>query len=335
MTYEEFIDKLIQTAHDELGFDPSRMEYYPEGYEGTNDRDREFVRDSNLRYTGDEGMALKTDFLVMKRPEGEGAVEQHRVATRRLYETYQKEGFEAAFKPIREILEDIKAAEIDPNWHKKRTSGDYEKMKENLIIRPLNYSLHTADLKGYVYRKIGDFVLALYHRVGDANHKLMTSKIFRWEVEKWGVSEDQAIQDALDNTARLYPASVYDKRTQQEEKFMEKEFTREDITMHLLQDILLLSAMNTPNGAVSIFYPGVIPKMMKIMGGPFQAVFMNINDVLIFDRNDRNAVNFLNQAKESSKLGEMLSSRLYLCDEDGLHPGTVVKVYSDGSVKIN
>ena len=107
MTYEEFIDKVIQTAHDELGFDPSRMEYYPEGYEGTNDRDREFVRDSNLRYTGDEGTALKTDFLVMKRPEGEGVVEQHRVATRRLYETYQKEGFEAAFKPIREILEDI------------------------------------------------------------------------------------------------------------------------------------------------------------------------------------------------------------------------------------
>ena len=189
-------------------------------------------------------------------------------------------------------------------------------MKENLIIRPLNYSLHTADLKGYVYRKIGDFVLALYHRVGDANHKLMTSKIFRWEVEKWGVSEDQAIQDALENTARLYPASVYDKRTQQEEKFMEKEFTREDITMHLLQDILLLSAMNTPNGAVSIFYPGVIPKMMKIMGGPFQAVFMNINDVLIFDRTDRTAVNFLNQAKESSKMGEMLSSKLYLCDEE-------------------
>ena len=117
----------------------------------------------------------------------------------------------------------------------------------------------------HVDRKIGDFVLALYHRVGDANHKLMTSKIFRWEVEKWGVSEDQAIQDALENTARLYPASVYDKRTQQEEKFMEKEFTREDITMHLQADMLLLSAMNTPNGAVSIFYPGVIQKMMKIM----------------------------------------------------------------------
>lgn len=99
MTYEEFIEKLIQNAHDELGFDPSRMEFYPEGYEATDAKDKVFVKDSNLRFTGDDGTALKTDFLVMKRLQTDGVEELHRMATRRMYETYQKEGFEAAFEP--------------------------------------------------------------------------------------------------------------------------------------------------------------------------------------------------------------------------------------------
>ncbi|MBQ9009618.1 MAG: hypothetical protein IJ088_09850 [Clostridia bacterium] len=335
MTYEEFVEKLIQSAQEELGYDPAGMDFYPEGYDSTDPTVRAIIEDLNLKYTGKESGPLAMDFLLMRRKNTEVSAEMYRIATRRMYKRYQKEGFDAVFKTVKDELKNLDASQIDPGWIKKRISGDYEQIREQLIIRPLNYDLHIADLKGHVYRKIDDFVLALYYLVGDANHSLTTSKIYREEMKLWGVKEEQVIQDALANTARLYPAVIFDRRTQKEENLMEKEFSREDVTLHVHTDMIMVSARGTPNGAVSIFYPGVIEKMMKIMGGPFQAVFMNIRDVLIFDMKDRNAVNYLKQAKEgSSTIGEMLSGKIYRCDEKGLHAGTVVQLYPNGKYRI-
>jgi hypothetical protein len=160
---------------------------------------------------------------------------------------------------------------------------------------------------------------------------MVTSKIKRDELNRWGMEgqEDRVMREALENTARLYPACVFDQRTGKEEDFLEKEFTKQDITFHAVYDQILLSTFKTTNGAVALFYPGVIEKMMKIMGGPFQAVFMNINDVMIFDKDDPMAYHFAQTAKESSKMGEMLSGKMFLCDGKQVIPGIVVKIYED------
>ena len=143
-----------------------------------------------------------------------------------MYEKAEKDGFDAAFQEIRDTQKQIDKAQIDQSRLDDRSSNDYEKIREHLIIRPLNYSLHMADLRGCVYRRISDFVLALYQLLGDSNHVMTTSKIKRSEVKAWGVTEEQAIEDALNNTARLYPPCVFDQRTNEEENFCEKEFTK-------------------------------------------------------------------------------------------------------------
>ena len=75
--------------------------------------------------------------------------------------------------------------------------------------------------------------------------------------------------------------------------------------------------------------------MMKVMGGPFQAVFMNINDVLIFDKNDNAAYSFAKTAqKGNTGMGEMLSGKVYMCDGKHMIPGIIVEVYPDGKVKV-
>ena len=334
MTYEEFIEKLKQQAHEEYGYPLELMKFYPEGYESNDPHEITFIKDSNLRYCGEEGCLLLTDFLVFIMSKDNLPDKIHRVATKRMYEDYQKDGFDAAFKHIRDVMNNIKAAEIDENRVKQRLEGTYEQVRDRLIIRPLNYDLHIQDLKGCVYKKINDFCLVLYHLMGNANHILMTSKVHRIELKRWGVDEETALRDALENTARLYPPCVFDMRTQKEENVLEKEFTREDITMQLHSNMLMLSAMNTPNGAVALFYPGVIEKMMKIMGGPFTAVFMNINDVLIFDKDDRMAVEYAKTAKESGPMGEMLSGRLYLCNGKQVIPGIVVEIDNDGAMTV-
>ena len=69
---------------------------------------------------------------------------------------------------------------------------------------------------------------------------------------------------------------------------------------------------------------------MKIMGGPFQAVFMNINDVMIFGKNDSTAKLYASSAKETGKMGEMLSKKIYHCEEKPkVVPGIILKVHED------
>ena len=54
--------------------------------------------------------------------------------------------------------------------------------------------------------------------------------------------------------------------------------------------------------------------------------FMDSLIVKIFDRKDRMAYAYAETAKESGKMGEMLSGKPYLCDEKEICPGLIGKV---------
>ena len=212
-----------------------------------------------------------------------------------------------------------------------RASGDYAKIKEHLILRPLNYELHEFELFDCVYKKINDFVLVLYQLIGvkeepQQNGKMThftSSKIKRSELKRWGISEEEVLDEALKNTARLFPPCIFNKKTGKEANFLEeKGLTKKDIIAPFFPvECILLSTFTTTNGAIALFYPGVIEKMMKIMGGSFAAVFMNINDVMICDKGSPFVDSFKATAKEAkSPLGEILSKSAYVCDKKGLTP---------------
>ena len=137
------------------------------------------------------------------------------------------------------------------------------------------------------------------------------------------MNEEKVMQAALENSMRLFPPCVHNFKLQKEVNFLSEGFSKEEIMFtspFTNKKQLLLSTFGTVNGAVALFYPGVIEKMMKVMEGPFLAVFMNINDVMIFERTDiASGRQFAGTAKSGSKLGEMLSGKLYLCDEKGIH----------------
>ena len=336
MTYEEFIEQLKKQAHEELGYPLEGMKFYPEGFTSDNPIMKEWIKDSNLKFIGTESETLLMDIITMDIPNTGNVSNVQRIAVKKMYENAQENGFDAAFQKIRDLQKDAVNANIDLDRLEARGKSDYERLEDQLILRPLNYRLHMLDLKGCIYRRINDFVLCLYQVISDDGHNLLTSKIKRDEIENWRISEDDVMQSALENTARLYPAVVFDQRTQKEEKLMEKEFTRADITTQAPHGkMILLSSTRTTNGAAALFYPGVMQKLIKIMGGPFQAVFMNTDDVLIFDKNDSRATGFARTAKEGSMMGEMLSGKPYLCDGKQIIPGIIVNLYADGKAEID
>lgn len=324
MTYEEFIELFKSRAQSELSYDPALIEFYKEGYSSEDPKVLEWIIDTNKRFCGKDSIWLLKDFLVLKEDAGNGVFVAQRVAIHDVYMDAEKDGFDSAFEGVRKAHEEITRAKAG-DVISKRVSGSYEAIREQLIVRPLNYGLHIDELGGNVYRKVGDFVLALYQLIGDSAVSVISSKISRDELASWGMSNraDEVIDEALANTSRLFPACVYDGRggaTNEEmtANFLEGEFERKDITADWRT--ILLSTFRTTNGAASLFYPGVAEKMMRIMGGAFWAVFMNINDVMIFERGDKLAEKCARMAKTGGGLGEMLSGRVYLCSEKGINP---------------
>ena len=319
MTYEEFIAYLRKRAHEDLGYDIEMIEFYHEGYISSDPKMLEWIRDSNLRYVGEESDALLTDFLVLKEKADADITNIQRIAVKQIYEGIKHGGEETGFEQIKTVKKRLENGNINLSAIHDRVSDEYEKIRNTLILRPLNFDNHERELTGCVYRRNGDVALVLYQLLGDSEYTLTSSKIGMSELKRWGMQDktDAVLQSALENTAKLFPACVYDKRIQKEADLLAGDFSRNDIT--ILGHQILMTTFKTTNGALSLFYPGVVEKLMKIMGGAFTAVFMNINDVMIFDYDAPLAHEYAKTAGASSPLGEMLSDKCYHCDENGIH----------------
>lgn len=317
MTYEEFLELFKAKAQSELSYTPDEIEFFPEGYTSDDPQILSWIMDTNRRYAGQESPWLVKDFMTLTKNDinTTGKIVQ-RLAIREIYEDAEKNGFDSAFSEIRKTHENINDVKIDTVELSKRSTGTYGDIIGQLIIRPLNYPRNIQELQGHVYRRIGDLVLALYQFVGSSEHSVMSSKIRRDELERWGVSQEQAMHDALENTMKLFPACVYNYKKGQEVDFLAEDFAREDITED--GKMILLSTFRVTNGATALFYPGVVSKMKGIMGGAFTAVFANVNDVLIFDKRSGYADKYLKNAKYLNP--DLLSVRTYICDEKGIIP---------------
>lgn len=305
MNYNEFIDSMIKKVKEELRDDDETVNFYQEGFTSDDPEMIEWIKDSNLRLAEKENTVLLTDCLLLKKKDSSGNMNTQCIATRKLYEEVKISGIDAVIRKIRTKLD--------------LSHKDYETVKSQLILRPLNYSLHMRELRGCVYQKIGDFVLVLYQFLGDIGNMLTTRKIKRDELKEWGMEEkaEQVMQDALENSAKLFPACTFDYRRQKEVDFLTADFSRRDIAV--AGNHFLISTFKTINGALALFYPGVVEKLVEMMGGAFKVVFMNINDVMIFDLNDPMAKGYARTASTSSEMGEMLSKRCYKCDETGIY----------------
>lgn len=315
--YKAFIDYLMKKAQVEFGYPPEQIVLYPEGYTSEDAQVLDWIRQQNMRYFHEEQDTLMTDFLVMYPSEKLDITECQSLPIKQFYDDIQRDTDDSMIH-IR-VQTDATSEELEKIF--KRYAGGYPEIRNQLIIRPLNYTLHIRDLHGAVYIRVGDFALVLYQVLGNSDGLLTTSKIKQEDLESWGLEaqKDKVMYDALVNTARLYPASVYDKRRQKEIDFMKEEIARiEDITIN--GSMTMITTFNTTNGAVALFYPGVVEKLLKLYGKPFLVVFMNVNDVMLFELNDPAAWFFVQTAGESSPMGEMLSSKCYRCDKDGLTP---------------
>ncbi len=325
MTYNEFIETLTQKAQEELHYKKENIKFYPEGFTSNDPKMIQWIIETNQRFSGQDSPFLLKDFMTFEKDfNGSSEVKiLQRIDLKSTYELAQEKGFDEAFNEIKETIGNVDSSGVLPETLLKRGTSSYEDMREQLIIRPLNYKRYMSELSEYVYRRTGDVALVLYHLLSHSKKGgINSSRIRRDELLRWNMQDkvDEVMKNALENTAKIFPAVVYNFKINKQVDFLNDEFTREDLLGEFLPGAFILSTEMTTNGALALFYPGVCEKLLKIMGGSFAAVFMNINDAMIVKRDNPHINAMLDIAKKSGSLGEMLSSRLFIGSENGINP---------------
>lgn len=315
MSYEEFFESFSKNAAEFMNCSPGQIEFYREGYTSEDPQKLDWIRQQNYRLFNKEQDTLMTDIIVLYRTPDLDLEHSDSMSVKMLYDDLQRKPDDT---PVH-IKAKTNLTDEDLMKHFKRYSGGYPEIRSQLVIRLLNYKKRYRELQGSVYMRVEDIALALYQIVNDTDGLLLTSPIKHEDLERWGLADqkDQVIYDALVNTAGLYPACVYSREEGDTVDLMESDITDLD-EIRAPGNLIMLTTFKTTNGATALFYPGVVEKFLKLFGKPFLVVFMNVNDIMLFEQDDPLAWQYAKTATESSIMGEMLSGKCYICDQNGI-----------------
>ena len=127
--------------------------------------------------------------------------------TEELYKRYcQEHSFENivhdCIREIKKVSENCVLCDLDD-------LKDYEKVKSRLFIRLLNADKNRTILKELVHHKIGDIALVVYYLAGEKEGYVLSAKIKKSFVEKWGKDADTVFEAALINTYFISPPRIY------------------------------------------------------------------------------------------------------------------------------
>lgn len=227
---------------------------------------------------------------------------------------------------IRQIAEEIirekEAHKEIKGLEKIRMLDDYERVKEDLYIRIVSTNKKVTVLERGIYRKIGDIILGVYLRINEDDGKLCTTLIDNTYLDKWELSKEDVLEQAMDNTVKMAPPRFYDGMqlklsilTGRYGGIPIKEFSP---TEKERRYGCFLSTDKKTNGATAVFYPGVARKICEAYGT--EAVYIvptSIHEVAIHDIRYTEDVEMLSKCleaviQESTPDDEVASNHVFM-----------------------
>ena len=186
---------------------------------------------------------------------------------------------------VRRIFEILSAALAARENTAFADCSDYEKVRNELILRPLNYQRVKKDIQDVPYIRVGDIALVLYAVMAHSGNDYFTAKIHRNQMQNWKGSEEEILEEALINTSFLYPPRLYsveqllawEVKQKEDGRFMAQDpfSINRGMRSHVLTNTLEI------NGAIAIFYPGVARKIAEGFGEDFYIAFTSIHEVQV------------------------------------------------------
>lgn len=165
--------------------------------------------------------------------------------------------------------------------------GDYERLRPDLVIRPVSYKQNAERLEKVPHKKLGDIALVLYQEIEIPYRKerYWTSIMTCDPEQSWGKSSKEVLRDALANTAEKYPAKLipYSVIPMTVGNLLEgfKLFDILENEPEFPEQAYVLSNSENLNGASALFYPGVMDKIGKICKEDYYVSFISMHEAII------------------------------------------------------
>lgn len=231
----------------------------------------------NIKFTNKEGDRLNITFA-----EHDDAYEVCSVHVDELYTAYQDGAKLNAI--INYISNDVLHAKNNNIYDKTKTLIDYDTAKSRLFVRLLNCDRNSDILKNVVHKTLGDIALTVYAILDDNRKDLISTKVLKTMVEKWGKNEDDIFNEAIENTYHATPPRIYKwEGVLCDESYAGESFMNDEDICDLDKSFSgnILSTTRKTNGAVAVFLPGVAERIAELLDSDFYMVFTSIHEVMI------------------------------------------------------
>ncbi|SEL53547.1 hypothetical protein SAMN04487770_1129 [Butyrivibrio sp. ob235] len=266
MIYIDFLKECTKKLIEKYEIDGWQVKLFEDGDSADNQADISFIHDTNLKYNGCKDNTIIGDFFrLTKSVKGDKAL-VCRLEGKYLFDEFENKGWDWIYEIVDSNISFSKKA-VNPIDNLE----NFEKVKDELIIRPLNYEKNKVFLEDKVYRMVGDFVLVLYVLVSETKDKITSVKVPFSCVEKWGMEDriDDIFDKALSNSSIRYPIRMIRTIVNDIEFGMSAGYMdiEESVTRIDDDDTLVCTCNNGPNGSVSLFYPGIMKRISDLYGG--------------------------------------------------------------------
>lgn len=320
----ELMEELLKDK--ELGLTEHDIRFYDKGTTAVMDDDLDsHIRWKNARYYNENSNVIRSSILIVQL-NFENGTEYTNFHVGDLYRIYRKDGMKEVLPMIRREIRSIKAM-AKRNLTLLNQFSDYEAIQDRIILRPLNFTISEKALEKGVYRTVGDMALVLYLSLGEdllaGANQILSAMVPREVFDTWQRDEDNVFRAAMENTVRLQPPVLY--RTSDIMRnfgsqppmihFMEGDCPKIDFSVSTPP---LLSTEQHVNGAIAVFYPGVLERLYQIIGGEFYLSCISISEVYVHPVNGKTRLNTIrNNLRNVNKLNdatELLTERVYRYD---------------------
>lgn len=284
--YKQFMEELYQNVKEQNEAEGKTVQILLSGEKYDAPESIGIIRKINFVRYGRTDNYVREDVLVVF-GDGAGLSDMRYWFIRELYERFIKGGWQNVLPGIMVLLQE----EVGAPVKSPARNENYEQSRYQHILRPFNYYSHREELENCIYWRQGDIALVLYIIICDMPGDFMSLKCNRGMAEKWGLSDEMVLTNALLNSRTLMPPRLYHGDMLRRELGSNAGiFMPGDGMINIFPDAqdelegvqgYRLTTSKWVNGAVALFYPCVMRQLAEMMGGDYYVGFTSIHEAVI------------------------------------------------------
>lgn len=164
---------------------------------------------------------------------------------------------------------------------------DFDKIKERIIFKLINFDMNKELLEEIPYVKYLDLAIVFQYLVDNECNNFSSILIHNDHMEKWNVTENDLYQLALINTPILLPSDTKPIQSYMMNYYIENG-DNDELGKHIMNSPTMYVSTNSAalHGATCILYPNYLKSIAKIFNSDYYVIPCSIHETIFIPIDD-------------------------------------------------